>query len=489
MESTKKPSISPRMELVQQKGFMWYLVSKIGAAQHEDGSFSNYEFPESIRKQILNYVTYTNMPQWKLCHLLTACTKSIHINNSDGHQLTNLRRIIHNPCKPEIATISDNIFTITDTITGETTSKYKIQLLNNMRIQIFKFNHNGTSLAIGGSDLNNRNLIIIFDLLTKNIVRWVPSYGVSACDFNADGTELITTYKDQPIIEVWNSTNEGPKSKQKIAVPKPAYAVTCCPVAQVFATGHTDGTVTLWNANTYEQGAILTTNASDKGIIDLLTFNHDGTKLAAGSTNVIKEVPDEHNNLLTAEVAHVIQTWNTKNKFEGKHFTTYSSEYLNRLLSIAYDPASRYIISFSSLPLIRFWDINKNTCILTLNGNGGLPFDATFNPLGSHVIYPATMEPTPISSEVIRWDLSFAHKVACDELTYEQACLLNTIAPEDTTWKTINGLYQEYNGNPKKCGKLYYLCKIIKESFINLPESHRNKLIQIGFDVDKPQRF
>ena len=40
-DSTEKPSISPRMELVQKNGLMSYLINKISAAQHEDGSFSD----------------------------------------------------------------------------------------------------------------------------------------------------------------------------------------------------------------------------------------------------------------------------------------------------------------------------------------------------------------------------------------------------------------------------------------------------------------
>ena len=415
-------------------------------------------------------------------HLLTACTKSIAIDNN-GRRHAGIREVIHNPCKPEIATISNNVLTITDTITHQATDKTDVTPpADSMIIDMLKFNQNGTSLAIGYSNLKTKSLIVIFDLQVKDIRSfWATSYVVSACDFNADGTELITTYRNQPIIEVWNTTNEGPKSKQEIAIPKPAYAITCCPVAQVVATGHTDGTVTLWDANTYEQRAVLTTDAPDKNVINLLAFNHDGTKLAAGSTNIIKEVRDEHKNLLEAEVAHVIQTWNINNKFEGKHFTTYSSEYSNRLLSLTYDPASRYIISFSTLPLIRFWDLVDNTCVLTLNSEGCLPFHATFNPSASHVMYPALM-----GSKVTIWNLSLAHKIAREELTYEQALLLNTIVPEDDEWNKIDKLHKEYNNSPEDSTKVYEACEIIKTSFHNLSENHRNKLIEIGFDVDKP---
>ena len=96
-------------------------------------------------------------------------------------------------------------------------------------------------------------------------------------------------------------------------------------------------------------------------------------------------------------------------------------------------------------------------------------------------MYPALM-----GSKVTIWNLSLAHKIAREELTYEQALLLNTIVPEDDEWNKIDKLHKEYNNSPEDSTKVYEACEIIKTSFHNLSENHRNKLIEIGFDVDKP---
>lgn len=110
-----------------------------------------------------------------------------------------------------------------------------------------QFNPDGRSLLVGVSGSADRN-VRVWNTATNELTPPVAHAGITAPEFNADGTEFVTVTFDGT-AQAWTAATAAP-ARAPMKHEKPILAARFSPNGEWIATVDTDGQVRLWNART-----------------------------------------------------------------------------------------------------------------------------------------------------------------------------------------------------------------------------------------------
>jgi WD40 repeat protein len=270
-------------------------------------------------------------------------------------------------------------------------------------INIMRFSPDGTHLAVG-TDVG----VWLYDVPDgKETALFTGHTGhVNALAFSPDGKTLASGGFSNPIIQLWD-IETGTKlskftlTKARDSINALAFSkdvktlisldmfgrithwdiktgskssnsnrvqidenVVFSPENNVFATGHRDGKIRLWDATTGKRQANLTGHARllkrDDKDVWALAFSHDGKMLASGSHD------------------KTVKLWNADNR---KNLATFKG-HNGWVIAVAFSADGSILASGDTNKVIKFWDVNTKQERATLIGHTNAISALTFSPDG-----------------------------------------------------------------------------------------------------------
>ena len=211
-----------------------------------------------------------------------------------------------------------------------------------------------------------------------------------------DQRVLVST--NPPVIQV-DDTGE-----MRATYPTPeANAVAYSPDGSVLASGHKDGRVLLWDAETGVRIATLG-SASDRlpGVNDL-AFSPDGSLLVSASADGTARVWDLRTHRVTRRFTHADGVNGVAFSPDGSLVATASEDgtakiwqldgervtvlagHQGSVTSVQFSPDGTRVVTSSQDQTIRLWDVETGREVLILRGHAGSVADAAFSPDGVHL--------------------------------------------------------------------------------------------------------
>ena len=150
--------------------------------------------------------------------------------------------------------------------------------------------------------------------------------------FAQDNTEVDETDKPQLLRTLAGHTGA-------------VYSVAYNPDGQTLASGSSDGTIRLWDAET---GRLLRTLTGHAPWVLSVSFSSDGQTLASGGGDTVR-------------------LWDVKT---GRHFQTIQDPF--GVSSVSFRPGSQTLATYGSDNTVRLWDANTGRLLRTFTGGGVL---------------------------------------------------------------------------------------------------------------------
>jgi WD40 repeat protein len=271
--------------------------------------------------------------------------------------------------------------------------------------------------------------------LSKSVFAKTFSTAMSAV-FSPDG-KILATGHTEGSISLWDTSNGQHLIKFQGHF-APVWCIRFSPDGKTLATGADDGVIKLWDASTGEYLNILKTLEGHKSGVFSIIFNHDGKTLISSSNDNSLRVWDINTGQCLKEISQsnpvsitfaalspdgsIIATCGKSNVITLWELKTGNciktlQEHSDWVMSIAFNPQG--VLASTSLDLtIRLWDIDAGTCVGVLQGHSNGVLRAIF-------INDNILATSSVDSTIRLWDITTQQ---CIKILYGHTNSINTIA-------------------------------------------------------------
>ena len=300
------------------------------------------------------------------------------------------------------------------------------------------FNPDGTRLATASWDGTAR----VWDITPAKESLFIPidPPWSRVISYSPDGTQILTDYPAENAAKIW----DGISGKELLTLSGPTAQIVATiysPDGKMAAAAYDDRTIIIWNAETGKQ---LVKLVGHTGSLSSGSFSPDGTRLASGSAN------------------GELIIWNLAS---GKTFFTLqgptvgsspleSVQQSYAILSIAYSPDGKHLVSGDSDGFGIIWDAATGEKIFTIaheegiSGDAYIPeaiLDAAYSPDGRHLALAGDRGTTRILDAVTGKELLTlrGHSSSVFVVTFSpDGKLVATASPDGTTrlWDANTGV-------------------------------------------------
>ncbi|BAZ12479.1 WD-40 repeat-containing protein [Calothrix sp. NIES-4071] len=311
-----------------------------------------------------------------------------------------------------------------------------INLLNNLQVDLTGYDF--SCLTIWQAYLQDTPLKQVNFTgtdLSKSVFAKTFSTAMSAV-FSPDG-KILATGHTEGSISLWDTSN-GQHLIKFQGYHAPVWCIKFSPDGKILATGADDGVIKLWDASTGEYLKILKTLEGHKSGIFSIIFNYDGKTLITSSTDNSLRVWDINTGQCIREISQsnsvsitfaalspdgsIIATCGKSNVITlwelktGNCIKTLQG-HSDWVMSIAFN--AQGVLASTSLDLtIRLWDIDKSTCVGVLQGHSNGVLRTIF-------INDDTLATSSVDSTIRLWDITSQQ---CIKTLYGHTNSINTIA-------------------------------------------------------------
>ena len=224
--------------------------------------------------------------------------------------------------------------------------------------------------------------IIVWDAARGVVSReWLAHRGgVHHLALSPDGRRLVSLGRSgSQVATVWDLTNDVHKAAVLEGHTGVVAACAWSSDGTLIASTSPDGTVRVWDAQTFEQRDLLVDPAHASGYLRVL-FSPDSRHLVAWTPQLPKKW-----------IGLVI--WRPLTGEPPTRIPAISSSVgpSDRIEVLSFDTESRRIVTAhgseeSCESVIRIWDVATGAVLKELGGNGGLPTDVSFSPDGRSIL-------------------------------------------------------------------------------------------------------
>ena len=193
---------------------------------------------------------------------------------------------------------------------------------------------------------------------------WV--YSVS---FSPDGETLASGSSDDT-VRLWDA-NTGSHLQTLTGHTSAVYSVSFSPDGQTLASGSSDGTVRLWDVNTGRQISSFTGHTS---FVFSVSFSPDGQTIASNDS--------------------VVRLWDVNTGRQISSFTGHTSW----VYSVSFSPDGQTLASGSGDGTVLLWDANTGSHLRTFTGHTDRVYSVSFSPDGE------TLASGSSDNTVLLWD-------------------------------------------------------------------------------------
>lgn len=287
------------------------------------------------------------------------------------------------------------------------------------RVWAVDYHPDGKALASGGDD----NRVILWDVSTGHTIktRQGHSNSIYGISLSPDQSQIATAHEDET-VKVWNldrcictNLDINNPTCTSLTVEKPDHTlrghtgrvlrVAFHPQGKILASGSTDRTIRLWDAQT---GRCLQTLYGHTSWLWAVAFSPDGQWLASASYD------------------HTVRLWNPRTGDCVKVLEGHPGS----VLAIAIDPNNDILASVGYEQAIKVWDIQTGECFQTWKGHFDRVWAVTFIPDPSHL--GSTLVTGGDDNAIHFWDLRTGNCLKTF-LGHTQAVLSLCHRPENNT--------------------------------------------------------
>nr|VWO99593.1 Cercosporin MFS transporter CTB4 (Cercosporin toxin biosynthesis cluster protein 4) [Ganoderma boninense] len=226
------------------------------------------------------------------------------------------------------------------------------------------YSADGRHLASGSEDAT----IIIWDALNKNARYRVPLHGdvghttdtVYALAFSRDNMHLVSASYDEEVI-IWTVANG--RGHLRLSPGCTICALAYTPDGKYLVGGAGDGTLHLWDAQTYELARTLTAHET---AITFILFSPDGCFMATGGTE------------------SVCCVWRTADLLDGTPLCVLEG-HRGMVCAAAFAPDGRRIATASDDSSSRIWNTRTGEALVLMHEHAGPVWTVVFSPDGRRV--------------------------------------------------------------------------------------------------------
>ena len=210
-------------------------------------------------------------------------------------------------------------------------------------------------------------LLILLNLISLNVYAQNFQYTgfdghsgtVYSVAFSPDGNTIASGSSDNT-IRLWNA-NTGATLKILTGYRYDVNSVAFSPDGNTIASGNSDDIIRLWDVNTGDE--LMSPLTGHSGGVNSVAFNPDGQTIASGSND------------------DTIRLWDVNTGDQLQKYTGHSGP----VYSVAFSPDGNTIVSGGYDNTIRLWDVNTGINLHTLMGHRRNVYTVAFSPDGQTI--------------------------------------------------------------------------------------------------------
>ncbi|TBU52469.1 WD40-repeat-containing domain protein [Dichomitus squalens] len=225
------------------------------------------------------------------------------------------------------------------------------------------YSADGKYIASGSEDTT----IIIWDALANSVRHKVPippeighTDTISALAFSRDNIYLASASHDEGVI-IWAVANG--RLHLRIQPDHAIHSLVYTPDGRFLIGGASDGTLYLWNAQTYEEVRTLDKNTA---VVTFVIFSPDGRLMATGGTESVCTI------------------WETAKLEDGEPLNVLEG-HRGMVCAAAFSPDNRRIITASDDGSSRIWNAETGEALVILHEHTGPVWTVAFSPDGKRI--------------------------------------------------------------------------------------------------------
>lgn len=236
-----------------------------------------------------------------------------------------------------------------------------------------EFNEKYNLLAALVHHSENNHDVIIFDITKNEIIRTINAIGGEFQSFIFIRDKLFVAFPDNRLVEYTLPTfteREIFKSDNAIDI------LESTPDGNTLAIAQNQGNIILWDIARAKQ---IRTIPGTGNSFELLSFNADGTKLAAVYEPLPEPLPDPLPEPLPEQTITIFDLTTQK------QYVLAGNEGL--VTDVDFNKDSTYLVSASEDETLRVWDLGTYTSVATISGHHPEARSVEFQPLPSGTYY------------------------------------------------------------------------------------------------------